>query len=275
MSLPEHLKSFADNPIKFNGENYVRLVDIMGDDAAIAQAARVSYGKGTKTISSDRNLIRYLMRHQHTSPFEMCEIKLQVQVQNDIWKHVLRHRTANVNETSTRYSEALEVYHTTTPNAWRLQSKDNKQGSNGFFDGEQGVYLSQREETLHEHAREVYEERLKLGVAREQARKDLPLSFYTQAVWKIDAHNLMHFLNLRMAPNAQLETRLYANAVAEIVKAWLPITWEAFEDYVLGAVRFTRLDMLALKEVLAGRSAEGVLKGRELREFLEKIDGVV
>jgi thymidylate synthase (FAD) len=230
-------------PYKVLDTGHVRLIDYMGGDEAIVQAARVSYGKGTKKVHEDRGLIRFLMRHHHTTPFEMCEIKLHVRVPMDHWRQWIRHRTANVNEYSTRYSEAIDDTAKTHPESWRLQSKGNKQGSAGYLDREQGITLSFAEASLHAAIRTEYERRLTLGIAKEQARKDLCLSTYTEAYWKIDLHNLLHFLRLRMDEHAQEEIRAYACAIAEIVKRWCPITWEAFEDYRLRSLQLTRLDI--------------------------------
>ena len=159
-------------------DGYVRLVDYMGSDSAIVQAARVSYGSGTKKISQDRTLIRYLMRHHHSTPFEMCEIKFHVRVPMDCWRQWIRHRTANVNEYSTRYSLAIESASTTGSNAWRKQESNNRQGSAGHLDNTLGIQLSKKEVELQKFAKSVYKERIDLGVAREQARKDLPLFFF-------------------------------------------------------------------------------------------------
>ena len=223
-------------------DGFIRVVDYMGTDESIVQAARVSYGKGTKTVREDRGLIRYLMRHQHTTPFEMCEIRLHVRVPMDCWRQWIRHRTANVNEYSTRYSEAIDSMQKTDPDEWRPQSTKNKQGSDtghvpksSFF----GPRLSSEECALHKHAREIYKYRLSAGVAREQARKDLPLSTYTEAHWKIDLHNLFHFLKLRMDSHAQLEIRSYANEISKIVDVWCPLAWEAFCDYQLDTITFS------------------------------------
>src|SRR5262245_57741941 len=179
-------------------DGFVRLIDYMGSDESIVQAARVSYGKGTKKVHEDRGLIRYLLRHRHTTPFEMCEIKLHVRVPMDCWRQWIRHRTASVNEYSTRYSIAIDAAQQTPPDDWRLQSSGNRQGSAGTLDAEKGAALTAREGELLRLTRAHYEERLAAGVAREQARKDLPLSTYTEAYWKIDLHNLLHFLALRM-----------------------------------------------------------------------------
>ncbi len=203
------LEAMLGEAIPVLDAGFVRVVDYMGDDAAIVQAARVSYGKGTKRISEDRALIRYLMRNSHTTPFEMCEIKLHVRVPMDVWRQWIRHRTASVNEYSTRYSEAIDAAQATAAGAWRLQSAGNRQGSAGVLPAEAGERLSAEEASLQRQARDVYQARIDAGVAREQARKDLPLSTYTEAYWKIDLHNLLHFLDLRMDLHAQQEIRAY------------------------------------------------------------------
>ena len=239
-------------PVLDNG--YVCLVDAMGTDSSIVQAARVSYGDGTKKVSDDRTLIRYLMRHQHTTPFEMAEVKLLVRVPMDCWRQWIRHRTASVNEYSTRYSIAIDAAYSTEPDAWRVQAQSNRQGSDGVLDHQLGKGLTEEEQEFHEHARNLYEERIRIGVAREQARKDLPLSTYTEAYWKIDLHNLFRFLSLRMEPKAQWEIVQYATTIGnEIVKPLFPISWEAFVDYQLESMRLTRLD----QEVIARLSQNG------------------
>jgi len=224
-------------------DGFVRVVDYMGGDASIVQAARVSYGAGTKKVSEDRGLIRYLMRHWHSTPFEMCEIKLHVRVPMDCWRQWIRHRTANVNEYSTRYSVAIDGAQKTSADQWRKQAKNNKQGSAGMLDGSVGSTLTQAEGALHAQLTEVYQARLDAGVAREQARKDLPLSTYTEAYWKVDLHNLLHFLRLRMDSHAQLEIREYANTIGEqIVSKWCPHAWQAFLDYRQHAIALTAID---------------------------------
>lgn len=230
----------------------------------------------------------------NTTPFEMCEIVLRVRVPMDCWRQWIRHRTASVNEYSTRYSEAIDSAQTTIPEMWRAQSTNNKQGSSGFVNtwiegftpeategcpngawlGEQylgspGDYLTWREQKLQEHAREVYEERLKFGVAREVARKDLPLSTYTEAYWKCDLHNLLHFLALRLDPHAQKEIRDYANAIARIVQVWVPNVWEAFEDYRLKAVTFSRQEIDGLKTVLSRLTSNGFLADKLIETGLK------
>jgi len=224
-------------------DGFVCLVDVMGDDSSIVQAARVSYGEGTKKVSDDRTLIRYLLRHRHTTPFEMAEIKLLVRVPMDCWRQWIRHRTANINEYSTRYSLAIDAAQTTPPDQWRTQAVSNRQGSGDALPESVGQELTRREAELQSSIKSEYQQRIEAGVAREQARKDLPLSTYTEAYWKIDLHNLLHFLALRMDHHAQLEIREYATTIGEqIVKPLFPIAWEAFTDYRMGATYLTRLD---------------------------------
>jgi thymidylate synthase (FAD) len=236
-------------------DGFVCLVDAMGDDQAVVQAARVSYASGTRAVSDDRTLIRYLMRHNHTTPFEMAELKLLVRVPMDCWRQWIRHRTASINETSTRYSIAIDASQATPPDKWRLQAEKNRQGSEGFIDVSTGEQLSAEERELQQQAREVYKKRLQLGIAREQARKDLPLSTYTEAYWKIDLHNLLHFLVLRMDVHAQWEIRQYAETIGrEIVRPMFPLAWEAFEDYTLSAISLTRLEREAIQRLAAAGS---------------------
>ena len=261
-------------------DGFVRLVDHMGDDAAIVQAARVSYGAGTKSISDDRSLIRYLMHHRHTSPFEMIEFKFHIRVPMDCWRQWIRHRTASVNETSTRYSEAIDSMQVTQQ--WRSQSAANKQGSSNdaieWPDGQKmtisaDTYLSDREVEFQVRARSLYEERLRFGIAREQARKDLPLSTYTEAYWKIDGHNLLHFLELRLDNRAQLEIQVYARAIADLIKSLVPLTWEAFEDYRLKSIALSYPEQLAIHRILDPDFVPEpyTLSKGEQKEFCEKI----
>lgn len=237
------LNAILGQPFCVLDNGFVRVIDYMGDDVAIVQAARVSYGVGTTQAQGDRGLIRYLMRHSHTTPFEMCKIKLHVRVPMDLWRQWIRHRTANVNEYSTRYSVAIDATQRTAPDEWRRQSTASRQGSTGYLPPALGERLSASERQLQKKAREVYEARIAAGVAREQARKDLPLSTYTEAYWKIDLHNLLHFLNLRMDVHAQQEIRAYATVIGEeIVARWLPVVWEAFLDYRRHAVQLSRIE---------------------------------
>lgn len=249
-------------------EGFVCLVDAMGDDTAVVQAARVSYGDGTRHPSDDRTLIRYLMRHRHTTPFEMVEVKLLVRVPMDSWRQWIRHRTASVNELSTRYSIAIDAAQTTATDAWRLQATNNRQGSEGSLSVEAGTALSAEERDFQNRARVVYQHRLEQGVAREQARKDLPLSTYTEAYWKVDMHNLLHFLELRMDNHAQWEIRQYAQTIGnQIIKPLFPLIWEAFVDYRLEAMTLGRLD----REVILRLTSMGRLPASE-EDFLAAQD---
>ncbi len=232
-------------------DGFVCLVDVMGEDSSIVQAARVSYGEGTKKASDDRTLIRYLLRHRHTTPFEMAELKFLVRVPMDCWRQWIRHRTANVNEYSTRYSIAIDSTQATSADQWRSQSQTNRQGSEEFLPADVGEKLSMAERELQELTRRTYQERLDVGVAREQARKDLPLSTYTEAYWKVDLHNLLHFLALRMDSHAQLEIREYSTAIGrQIVQPLFPAVWEAFEDYRLQASGLSRLEIGCIQRLM-------------------------
>jgi thymidylate synthase (FAD) len=251
-SIPA-LDAILGSPLRVLDDGFVRVIDYMGDDSSIVQAARVSYGTGTRRVHEDRGLIRYLLRHAHTTPFEMCEIKLHVRAPMDAWRQWIRHRTANVNEYSTRYSVAIDAAQRTPPDRWRLQAADNRQGSAGFLSRDEGEALSASEAALQDSARRTYEERLALGVAREQARKDLPLSTYTEAYWKVDLHNLLHFLLLRMDPHAQEEIRAYAVVIGEqVVARWVPLAWQAFLDYHRDALRLTRIDLEVIAALTGG-----------------------
>ena len=233
-------------------DGFVCLVDVMGSDDAIVQAARVSYGAGTKSVSDDRTLLRYLMRHRHATPFEMAELKLLVRVPMDAWRQWVRHRTASINEYSTRYSVAIDSAQTLEPNEWRRQATSNRQGSDGVFSSEEGAKLSADERDFHERARALYNDRVERGVARELARKDLPLSTYTEAYWKCDLRNLFHFLSLRMEEHAQLEIRQYARIIGEeIVRPLFPNAYEAFVDYELGAQMLSRLEQETIRRLAA------------------------
>jgi len=239
-------------------DGFVCLVDAMGDDQAVVQAARVSYGEGTRQVSDDRALIRYLLRHRHSTPFEMVELKFLVRVPMDTWRQWIRHRTANVNEYSTRYSLAIDSAQCTPPDQWRTQAASNRQGSEGLLSAELGSELSAAERALHDQTRAVYEKRIELGVAREQARKDLPLATYTEAYWKIDLHNLLHFLALRMDSHAQLEIRQYATTMGEqIVRPLYPLVWEAFVDFRQQGMFLSRLERDVVRRLMARLIAAG------------------
>lgn len=267
-------------------KGFVELIDVMGSDQAVCEAARVTVGKDNLSVPlQDRHLIRYMFRHGHTTPFEMCEVKFLVECPMDTWRQWIRHRTANVNEYSTRYTVALDYRQCTGVNQWRMQSDTNRQGSCGYLPQDVGETLTIREKHLHDLSDEVYNERLCLGVAKEQARKDLPLSTYTRAVWKIDLHNLLHFLSLRMDTHAQHEIREYANAIGKIVQTKFPLTWEAFEEYdhrrggmLLSATDITAVQVaactppherLAAVMVHCGWSPEG--RHRERDECITKL----
>lgn len=284
------LDDILGKPFKVLDDGFIRVIDYMGSDESIVQAARVSYGKGTKKVHEDRGLIRYLMRHHHTTPFEMCEIKFHVRVPMDCWRQWIRHRMANVNEYSTRYSVAIDSAQTTSEQEWRIQASGNRQGSAGFAADADGKTLTEKERYLQSLAREIYDERLKMGIAREQARKDLPLSTYTEAYWKVDLHNLLHFLYLRMDAHAQYEIRRYAEIMGqEIVAKWCPAVWEAFMDYRVNSNSFTRLEMEVLTAMTQGDKDKAVAlgksfnwlndagepkKNRERAEFEDKLEGL-
>jgi thymidylate synthase (FAD) len=281
--VSEELDKILGEPFRVLDDGFVRVVDYMGCDESVVQAARVSYGKGTKKVNEDRGLIRYLLRHDHTTPFEMAEIKLHLRVPMDCWRQWIRHRTASINEYSTRYSLAIDASQHTAPGEWRQQSSDNKQGSEGFLEIGLGSQLTQQEQELQDFARRVYNERVEKGIAREQARKDLPLSTYTEAYWKIDLHNLLHFLLLRMHPHAQYEIRSYANVIGnEIVKRWCPIVWEAFIDYRISGSKLTRLEIDIIRTIQSGSPEQahelavkfGILPppGQEIKRNRERAD---
>lgn len=288
----EGFEKFLGHRYPVLDDGFVRVVDYMGNDEAIVQAARVSYGTGTKSVHDDTGLIRYLMRHRHTTPFEMCEIKLHVRVPMDCWRQWIRHRTANVNEYSTRYSEAIDSCQTTKPCDWRRQSQTNKQGSSEYLNSVEGSKLTAGEKKIQNAARAEYNKRLKFGVAREQARKDLPLSNYTEAYWKVDLHNLLHFLSLRMDSHAQFEIRKYAHMIGELVREWVPITYQAFLDYRLNSLILTDSEQKVLRAILkiqcdvskrfSVNLIESAIKearvplfsARELREFKVKLENL-
>lgn len=287
VSVPE-LDHILGHTFSVLDDGFIRVIDYMGSDESIVQAARISYGKGTRRLSEDRGLIRYLMRHLHTTPFEMCEIKLHVRVPMDCWRQWIRHRTANVNEYSTRYSIAIDSTQKTKKNEWRKQSSINKQGSGDYIDDEIGTRLSEEEEALHKQIKEIYEDRISLGVAREQARKDLSLSTYTEAYWKIDLHNLFHFLALRMDNHAQYEIRSYANIIGnEIVSKWCPLSWEAFKEYRLNSCWLSEIEVNVLRHFIDNNpidaknylmsinllsfEADKIKKSREVNELEQKL----
>jgi thymidylate synthase (FAD) len=255
---------------------FVRVVDYMGDDGAIVQAARVSYGRGTKAALNDRGLIRYLMRHRHTTPFEMCEIKLHVKLPIFVARQWIRHRPANVNEYSARYSILDKEFYIPEPAQLAAQSTSNRQGRDAVLSGDEAaavLELLRRDSTtaydtykylLNDKGggERVDEDRSQL--ARELARMNLSLNYYTQWYWKIDLHNLLHFLSLRMDSHAQYEIRVYADVIAELAAAWVPYAWEAFSDFRLGGAFFSRQELELIKNALSGDALDEQLPGADL-----------
>ncbi len=259
-------------------KGFVRLVDLMGSDESIVQAARVSYGKGTKTVSEDRNLIRYLMRHRHTSPFEMVEYKFHIKLPIFVARQWIRHRTANVNEYSGRYSIMPDEFYIPSKEDVRTQSKTNKQGRSEEPIPEEIAkeFLEDLQET-QELLYQKYNDYLTKGIAREISRINLPLSTYTEWYWKIDLHNLLHFLELRLHPTAQFEIREYAKIIAQIVQATCPMAYEAFQDYRLNAITFSAPEIKILKKMIQYKlpsfdeMLEMGLTKREVEEFFSKL----
>ena len=262
-------------------DGFIRLVDYMGTDSSIVQAARVSYGKGTKTLLEDRNLIRYLMRHRHTTPFEMVEMTFHARMPIFVARQWVRHRTANINEYSMRYSEPLDMYYLPEPENIAEQSKDNKQGrKQDPLNRKEAINIRDEMNYNMSNSFETYNKFNQQGLARELSRIILPTGAYTEWYWKNDLHNTLHFLNLRMDKHAQKEIRDYANAMATVVKKIAPLTYEAFEDYRLNAKTFSKQEMKALDYIvndfhsqheIIQEAKHAGLKGRELKEFLNKL----
>ncbi|MEM9781341.1 MAG: FAD-dependent thymidylate synthase [Pseudomonadota bacterium] len=258
---------------------FVRVIDYMGDDAAIVQAARVSYGRGTKSARDDAGLIRYLMRHWHSTPFEMCEIKLHVKLPIFVARQWIRHRTANVNEISARYSILDREFYVPAAEHMARQAVTNRQGRGDLLAAEEAEAVRA---ALAEEAGRTYGTYEGLmdpdgpGLARELARMTLPASVYTQWYWKTDLHNLLHFLRLRADAHAQYEIRAYAEAIGAVVRDWVPATWAAFEDYRLNAVQFSAPAMACLRRMLAGEAVSQETSGLsagEWREFQSSLKG--
>jgi thymidylate synthase (FAD) len=278
---------FRMHPLLDHG--FVRVIDYMGDDGAIVQAARVSYGKGTKSVNNDRGLIRYLMRHRHTTPYEMCELKLHVKLPIFVARQWIRHRTANVNEYSARYSILDREFYLPDPAHIAVQSTDNKQGRGQSLSSEQSAKVL---DLLRRDSVTCYDTYTELlndqgdgtphrdgdpQLARELARMNLNLNYYTQWYWKIDLHNLFHFLSLRADAHAQYEIRVYAEVIADIVKDWVPSAYEAFADYKLGSAYFSREELSILKAALRGEDVDDLLPAsgmsfRERKEFRKKLE---
>jgi len=276
-AVAEGLEARLYRPVPVLDHGFVRAIDYMGDDAAVVQAARVSYGAGTRSVRDDAGLIRYLMRHWHSTPFEMCEIKLHVKLPVFVARQWIRHRTANVNEYSARYSILDREFYIPAPDDLAAQSDANRQGRGTVLEGAAAARVL---EILKGDATRAYDHYAEMldpegpGLARELARMVLPMNVYTQWYWKTDLHNLMHFLRLRADPHAQMEIRVYAEAIAEMVRDWVPVSWQAFEDYRLNAVQFSGPAMACLRRMLAGEEvgqANSGLSPGEWREFLAAI----
>ncbi|WP_298358876.1 FAD-dependent thymidylate synthase [uncultured Litoreibacter sp.] len=259
---------------------FIRVIDYMGDDAAICQAARVSYGRGTKSVQNDTGLIRYLMRHWHSTPFEMCEIKLHVKLPVFVARQWIRHRTANVNEYSARYSILDREFYIPAPEHINAQSVVNNQGRGQALQGEEAARVLEILKADSTRCYDNYESMIsdegQDGLARELARMNLPANIYTQWYWKVDLHNLFHFLRLRADKHAQYEIRVYADAMCKVVADWVPAAYGAFEDYRLGGAQLSARALDCVRRMLAGEEVtqenSGMSKG-EWREFEGVIGG--
>jgi thymidylate synthase (FAD) len=283
----EALDNILGHAVPLLDHGFVRVIDYMGDDAAILQAARVSYGNGTKSVSQDEGLIRYLMRHWHSTPFEMCEIKLHVKLPVFVARQWIRHRTANVNELSARYSILDNEFYIPAEEDLAAQSQINNQGRGTVLAGEEAQLVldmlrsdAARSYATYEELMREDQEAGKLGLARELARMNLPTNIYTQWYWKTDLHNLFHFLRLRADSHAQFEIRTYADTICDIVRTWVPFAYRAFEDYRLHAATFSRMEIEALKVYFSSwkpdRESDGWpepegMSERETMEFFRKI----
>ncbi len=268
---------FTAHPVLDHG--FVRVIDYMGDDSAIVQAARVSYGAGTKHVQNDEGLIRYLMRHWHSTPFEMCEVKLHVKLPVFVARQWIRHRTANVNEYSARYSILDREFYIPAPEQLAAQSTVNNQGRGAVLEGAEAARVLDLLKADADRSYDHYEAMLsqsqpdgtpQQGLARELARMNLPMNIYTQWYWKVDLHNLFHFLRLRADAHAQYEIRVYADVIAACVRDWVPLAFAAFDDYRMGGENLSAKAMAVIKRRLAGevvsQESSGMSKG-EWREF--------
>jgi thymidylate synthase (FAD) len=275
------LEEILYTPLPLLDRGFVRVVDYMGDDGAVVQAARVSYGRGTRKVSEDRGLIHYLMRHRHSTPFEMCEIKFHVKLPIFVARQWIRHRTANVNEYSARYSIMDNEFHIPAPPQLAAQSASNRQGRGDVLEGEEAArvlaLLRDDSRRQYDHYAEMLNENeageaidpTRRGLARELARMSLTLNFYTQWYWKIDLHNLMHFLSLRADPHAQHEIRVYAEAMLEVMRRWVPICHDAFVQHRLHAVTLSAGALAVVKRLLAGEKVTQATSGLGKREWIE------
>lgn len=269
---------YTAHPVLDHG--FVRVIDYMGDDAAICQAARVSYGKGTKSVSNDEGLIRYLMRHWHSTPFEMCEIKLHVKLPVFVARQWIRHRTANVNEYSARYSILDREFYIPAPEDLAAQSQTNSQGRGDSLQGAEAARVLEILKADSARAYDNYEAMIsddgQQGLARELARMNLPANIYTQWYWKTDLHNLFHFIRLRADAHAQYEIRVYAEAIAALVADWVPQAYRAFDDYRMGGAQLSATALDCVRRMLKGeqvtQEGSGMSQG-EWREFQSMIEG--
>lgn len=272
--VSEGMEKHLYNPIPVLDHGMVRVVDYMGDDAAICQAARVSYGRGTKSVQNDEGLIRYLMRHWHSTPFEMCEIKLHVKLPVFVARQWIRHRTANVNEYSARYSILDREFYIPAPEHIAAQSSVNNQGRGETLTGDEAAQVLEILKADSARSYDNYERMIsqdgQQGLARELARMNLPANIYTQWYWKVDLHNLLHFLRLRADSHAQYEIRVYADAICKVVADWVPAAYRAFEDYRMGGATLSSTALDCVRRMIAGEAVEqensGMSKG-EWREF--------
>ena len=269
--MEEHL--YTAYPVLDHG--FVRVIDYMGDDSAITQAARVSYGRGTKAVSNDAGLIRYLMRHWHSTPFEMCELKLHVKLPVFVARQWIRHRMANVNEYSARYSILDREFYLPAAGDLAAQSVVNNQGRGEALSGEEATRVLDwlRDDAMrsYDHYEAMISQEGQQGLARELARMNLPTSIYTQWYWKVDLHNLFHFLRLRADAHAQMEIRVYAEAICRIVKDWVPLSYAAFEDYRLGGAQLSAKGVDCVRRMVAGEQVTQETSGMsagEWREFM-------
>jgi thymidylate synthase (FAD) len=273
-AVSEGMEAHLYNAIPVLDHGFIRVVDYMGDDAAICQAARVSYGKGTKSVQNDEGLIRYLMRHWHSTPFEMCEVKLHVKLPVFVARQWIRHRTANVNEYSARYSILDREFYIPAPEHIAAQSVVNNQGRGEALTGAEAARVLDILKTDSERSYDNYQAMIsddgQRGLARELARMNLPTNIYTQWYWKVDLHNLLHFLRLRADAHAQYEIRVYAEAICSVVADWVPFAYAAFEDYRLGGATLSETALECVRRMLKGEAVtqetSGMSKG-EWREF--------
>ena len=252
------MNEIPKDAIKCLDKGFVRLVDCMGGDDAIVQAARVSYGKGTSKVSQDRGLIRYLMRHRHTTPFEMVEFKFHCKMPIFVARQWVRHRTANINEYSLRYSEARDEFYYPDPKHIEFQSALNMQGRMGEVSDDLKQKVQDYFKEISERSFEIYSELNSAGVARELARAILPVNLYTEWYWKNDLHNLLHFIGLRSDDHAQYEIRVFSDAMAKSVKAAAPFAWEAYQDYVIEGMRFSKIEQSLLEKKLPNRVIDDI-----------------